>query len=611
VEQFAALARTPIELPDFVVALVDHLLSVLPASGALVRTTDRDGHALATLVGRDFPPTLALPGAGYGELAMIEAIRVGTSTVACAYLPDGEERALAVYLLLLPDTTAEEVDGALRLMKVFAEVVEDYLQRRELAELRAKVAADHDLSQLLLRLHASLDPLTTAYTIANDGRRWLQCERVSVARYEPGGRAKVLAISGVDTVDARAEDVRRLAELCTTVARLREPVHWTGQHDEQCPPQLCEALDAYVDRSHAQRLSALPLSTAVVVVEWRSAQAATPALRSRIDLLAEHGRVAWERAVEHDLPLLGWFERLEKAKTLLRRRWAWASLLMASIAALALGLYLIPADFQLAANGVLQPRLRKHLFAPADGIVERVAVEHGDSVARGAELLTLRDVQLDLEFSRVSGDLQTTQSRLAAIRAKRSSRAPSDDEESSALALAAEEEQLKQKIDGLEAQLQVLAAMKAELTVVSPLDGQVLTWQAHDLLAARPVKRGQLLLTIAQGEGPWELELRLPDADAGHLLRAQQARQHLPVTFLLATDPAQSHHGIVERVALDVDASDGRAPSVLVTVKLDGPALDDARAGAGVIARIDCGRRSIGYVWLHDLIDAVRSKLLF
>jgi hypothetical protein len=30
-----------------------------------------------------------------------------------------------------------------------------------------------------------------------------------------------------------------------------------------------------------------------------------------------------------------------------------------------------------------------------------------------------------------------------------------------------------------------------------------------------------------------------------------------------------------------------------------------------VIARIHCGRRSLGYVWLHDLIDAVKTRWQF
>ncbi len=33
--------------------------------------------------------------------------------------------------------------------------------------------------------------------------------------------------------------------------------------------------------------------------------------------------------------------------------------------------------------------------------------------------------------------------------------------------------------------------------------------------------------------------------------------------------------------------------------------------GAGVSAKIDCGRRSLGYSWFHDVIEFIQSKVLF
>ena len=37
----------------------------------------------------------------------------------------------------------------------------------------------------------------------------------------------------------------------------------------------------------------------------------------------------------------------------------------------------------------------------------------------------------------------------------------------------------------------------------------------------------------------------------------------------------------------------------------------EPKIGAGVTAKIHCGRRSFAFVWLHDLVDFVRSKILF
>jgi len=37
----------------------------------------------------------------------------------------------------------------------------------------------------------------------------------------------------------------------------------------------------------------------------------------------------------------------------------------------------------------------------------------------------------------------------------------------------------------------------------------------------------------------------------------------------------------------------------------------ESRTGSGVSAKIDCGKRSLGYVWFHDVIEFIQSKILF
>jgi hypothetical protein len=40
-------------------------------------------------------------------------------------------------------------------------------------------------------------------------------------------------------------------------------------------------------------------------------------------------------------------------------------------------------------------------------------------------------------------------------------------------------------------------------------------------------------------------------------------------------------------------------------------AVKDPKIGASATAKIHCGKRPIGYVWFHDLVDFVRAKILF
>ena len=67
----------------------------------------------------------------------------------------------------------------------------------------------------------------------------------------------------------------------------------------------------------------------------------------------------------------------------------------------------------------------------------------------------------------------------------------------------------------------------------------------------------------------------------------------------------------VAKVALDTEVTRDNDSAVRVDVDLDRAQLRDPRPGATVIAKIDCGRRSLGYVWFRELIEFVESKILF
>jgi hypothetical protein len=61
----------------------------------------------------------------------------------------------------------------------------------------------------------------------------------------------------------------------------------------------------------------------------------------------------------------------------------------------------------------------------------------------------------------------------------------------------------------------------------------------------------------------------------------------------------------------DTDNLDGELPSVEVRVAIDEGSLAAARPGMNAQVRIHCGRRSLGYVWLHDVWETVYSWITF
>jgi multidrug efflux pump subunit AcrA (membrane-fusion protein) len=295
-------------------------------------------------------------------------------------------------------------------------------------------------------------------------------------------------------------------------------------------------------------------------------------------------------------------------------------LALAAIAASVAALVLIPADFTIESPGTLEPVVRREVFAPRSGLVDEVLVAHGAAVVAGQPLVRLRDPQLELELKRVDGELETAQRQIDAVRATRTSRQVRDSKPAEAYRLSAEERELEQRLENLRRELKLLHRERDTLMVTSPIAGRVLSWDLRHRLAARPVERGEVLVTVADLSADWQLELAVPDDRIGYVLAAQQELQRdLAVRYRLSSDDREEHHGRIAEISRTADVdSQGTAPTptVRVTVALDEhnsshAARSELRPGVSARAQIECGRRPLGYVWLHDVWDAAMEWLWF
>jgi hypothetical protein len=118
---------------------------------------------------------------------------------------------------------------------------------------------------------------------------------------------------------------------------------------------------------------------------------------------------------------------------------------------------------------------------------------------------------------------------------------------------------------------------------------------------------------VANRSGDWELELQMPEDRAGALAAARNDPNlgpALKVTYRLATAPGVDHEGTVKDVHLAAEVHGEEGNTVLVKVAIDKEGLD-LRPGADVIAKVHCGRRSLGYVWFHDVLAFIQSRILF
>jgi hypothetical protein len=101
--------------------------------------------------------------------------------------------------------------------------------------------------------------------------------------------------------------------------------------------------------------------------------------------------------------------------------------------------------------------------------------------------------------------------------------------------------------------------------------------------------------------------------------KAQKLGEPLRVTFYLASLPEEHFVGNVKLIETTAEARGDDGNTVLLRIEFDKGELarlrqiieDDPKVGAEAIAKVHCGKKSIGYVYLHDLVDFFQAKVLF
>lgn len=524
--------------------------------------------------------------------------------------------------------------GYLRFLLQMCEHAGDFLKSRQLRSLSDRQTLWTQLEEFSRSVHASLEPRGTAYTIANEGRRLIECDRVSVA-IRRGHRCLIEAVSGQDLVDKRSNTVRLLGELATAVVASEETIWYTGDTTNMAP-QVEDAVQAYVDESHSKTVAVIPLRRpeilaekeadedyevpppvgALIVEQIEDARVAQK-MSQRVDVVAQHSSVALANAMEHQsLFLMPLWRAIGKSRWIIQARTLpkTISIGVAVIVAI-LCLIFVPAEFKLHCKGTLEPVDRRNVFAPSEGIVQEVLVKHGDSVKKGDLLARLRSTELGVQMEKVRGDRDATKASLDKIdREILSGQKRLTREEN--LQLSGNRMELRHRLDALNAQLKLYEAKAAELEVRSPVDGKVISWDIENKLVNRPVQRGQELMRIGElsKEKEWQLELNMPEDRMGYLAKRQKEMGHdLEVRYVLATDPGTQHVGSIKEVQQVAEPRDeeGNTVTIKVDINEDDLAGEHVRPGATVSAKVLCGRRAVGFVWFHDLVAFIQTKILF
>jgi len=486
-----------------------------------------------------------------------------------------------------------------------AELAGDFLATRELRTLRQDGLERQHFERWQGTLASATRLEQLAGIIAHDGRAFCHADRLTVLRLTTKG-ARAVAVSGVDTIDPRSPVVLAM-EVFSSAAR-SETSPLALPSDELSAP-LQDAWNQLVSAGGTR-------SAALGVIHDGNGQSVGVLIAERFtdspysDATGRLSRVItavmpWWRSLEAAQCPWWWRAGLTRHYRLGRR-----AMIVGIFTLLLTGLGAIPIPFRITAEGELAPVHRRDLFATANGVVETVLVEHGDRVAAGQTLAQLRDPGMEMEATRVTGELATVRARLEVVEAARIVGATNIGETPARLQqLASEAADLRQQSESLAAQQKLLAAERETWTIRSPLDGEVLTWDVQSLLSGRPIERGQVLLTVGDTTGDWEVHARVRERDFRHLPRQQGGSIGERAEVVFAGDPGKSQTGQITRVSRVTDLNERGESTIRVTIELDQPRLPNSRAGTRVWLRMDCGRRALGYVWFHDFIDAIRTAV--
>ena len=552
-----------------------------------------------------------------------------------------------VEILMDPARRAATQKSTLRFVSDLCDLAGQYLKNRQMRQMMSQQKLWGQLENFTHSIHNSLDLRETAYAVANDGKKLVGCDRFSVAM-KIGGRMMVEAVSGQEIVEQRANLIREMTRLCKVVAHTGEDLVYTGSV-EGFPPEVRDALEIYVDESGSKAVIVTLLHKpdlgqhdkdkthsahdrdvyGCLVAEQIGDEMAPTDAQARAEVVSRHASTALWNAQEHDkifmLPFLkavGSPWRFFRGRTLAK-----IAGVLGAILAVILIMAFVPWELTIEGKGSLLPESRRTTYAPIQGVVTKVLVEHEQHVEKGDLLVVLENKELEKEHRKLLADKLDATSRRDNVNTQLVKLNNPDER----VSLLGEREQAVIKLLSTDNQLEILDEQKKMLEVRAPISGIVTTWEPAKNLMNRPVEVGTELISIAGLEGDWVMEVDVPDDDMAPILAARAkldaqkatgdapSDAPLPAYFVTMTDPEHRYVGYVERIAAKADTVEGKHV-VKVTVGFSDKVKQDylrsnhvqtMRPGAEVRARVQCGQARLAYVVFRDVIHVWYETVLF
>jgi RND family efflux transporter MFP subunit len=333
-------------------------------------------------------------------------------------------------------------------------------------------------------------------SLVNDFQKLVGCKQVALGvcgRHPESFR--ILAISGMATVDRRAQSARDIETVLAEAVLRRELTVWP----------LAEDAPRHATLGH-QKLSTQADDTAVVSSPLRTAKGKTAAawlFMGAMDFAKNPRNLGLIRASEPRVAaclelmrraelnrLRRWYERLSE-----KRRHVLKKFLPIALGMIFLALC-IPCPYKISCKCRLQPIVRRFVAAPFEGILDKSLVEPGDVVGKDQVLAMMDAREIRLAISETTAELKRSE-------VKRNVQLAKQDQGAAQMA-ALEKERLDLK-------LELLRSRNKKLEVKSPIRGIVLRGD-QKRAEGMPVTLGQNLFEVAPLD-KMVVEVAIPERD--------------------------------------------------------------------------------------------------
>jgi hypothetical protein len=528
-----------------------------------------------------------------------------------------------------------------------------YVRNQQGRKLAGQEQLWTQLESFAREIHSTLDPTRVAFHIANEGRRLIGCDRLSVATVE-AKKCKIEAVSGTDVVEKRSNLVQLMRALVDSVLAWGEKLVYQGTKDDSLPPDVLLALDDYLAESNSKLLVLLPLrderqkdlpgpARSALLMESFETPEATDPLISRLEVVGRHATSALYNAVELRRIPLGWLWRpvAKVQEGLGGKMKAIITLIVASVVALIVALVLVPYPLKMDANGQLLPIERQKIYAPHPGNIREFLIDPNGSFAAGQSLIRMEDQELGGKLSQLDSEINSLQALEQNLRYRL---ANTHDQA----------EQTKTNADLLQTitKRESKVRERRELVRINNCDEKRPGWFyviAPPFASKRAVKHvpqwtvldadfrdkinwfvkpSDPIIRLGDTGGAFEVEVKIPQKHIGQVLRAFDSDKpdaKLDVDLLLTSDPTRTFKGILYRSKIAGEASPNRddhnesAPVVIAYVSLDDRSIpDDQRVppelivtGVEVHSKIRCGNHAMGYSLFYGLWEFLYEKVVF